>query len=120
MNRYAIVQAILANMGDGITVNPEGETYSEGGYMVADPAYGQVLVVGPYVISDIVRWLHDIPGTVQYLGAWSHEGRLYLDVVDIIEDRDEAIRLGQERNQIAIWDAGNQVEIPTGGTGEVA
>lgn len=53
-------------------------------------------------------------------GAWSHEGKTYLDIVKTVENYDEAVDLGKQHNQIAIWDLRNNNEIPTGGTGEVA
>lgn len=54
------------------------------------------------------------------LGVWNHEGKTYLDVVKLVENYDEAVDLGKQHNQIAIWDLRNNNEIPTGGTGEVA
>jgi hypothetical protein len=52
-------------------------------------------------------------------GAWSHDGKVYLDVVATIPDVNQAIELGKQHNQIAIWDLKNAKEIQTGGTGEV-
>lgn len=51
------------------------------------------------------------------LGIWVNGGKVYLDVVATIPDRDEAINLARQHNQIAIWDLQNNTEIPTGGTG---
>lgn len=53
------------------------------------------------------------------IGAWAHNGKLYLDVVATIPDAEQAKALGKEHNQIAIWDLKNGNEILTGGTGEV-
>jgi len=52
-------------------------------------------------------------------GAWTHDGKVYLDVVATIPDQQKAVDLGKQHNQIAIWDLKNNREIPTGGTGEV-
>jgi len=43
---------------------------------------------------------------------------VYLDVTEVVGSREEAIRLGAERNQISVWDFEAGDEIPTGGTGE--
>lgn len=51
------------------------------------------------------------------LGVWSNNGKVYLDVVVIVPDKNEAIELARQHNQIAIWDLQNNQEIPTGGTG---
>lgn len=61
----------------------------------------------------------DILGGDNAIGAWSSGGKTYLDVVVALEDVDQAIALGKQHNQIAIYDLQNRVEIPTGGTGEV-
>lgn len=53
-----------------------------------------------------------------YLGLWFNEGKLYLDVPSVIMDKDQAIQAGRDSDQIAIWDIANQMEIPTGGSGE--
>jgi len=50
-------------------------------------------------------------------GAWSNEGKVYLDVVVTVPDQAKAIELAKQHNQIAIWDLQNNKEIPTGGTG---
>jgi hypothetical protein len=54
------------------------------------------------------------------IGGWHDKkhGEIVLDYVQIIEDRDEAIRVGQENNQQAIFDLGTLTEIDTGGTGD--
>lgn len=42
------------------------------------------------------------------LGGWEHEGKYYLDIAQLFDKRsyskDKAIQIGQERNQIAIYD----------------
>lgn len=54
-----------------------------------------------------------------YMGFWLNEadGKLYLDVPTVIQDRQSAIDAGVKADQIAIWDIANGVEIPTGGSG---
>jgi hypothetical protein len=54
-----------------------------------------------------------------YLGLWENENETYLDVVEVVDSVNEAVRLGRERDQIAVYDLENGVEIPTGGSGEV-
>ena len=49
----------------------------------------------------------------RFFGAWTSENKLYLDVSEIVKTRKEAVKLCQERQQIAYWDnaAGEAVEI---------
>lgn len=99
------------------------------GYMVAKPPeFGKIVdeadffdpVKGPQIMSQYMREQKaDLATGKNYLGTWLKDGKIYLDVSENIMDRDEAIRLGKERNQKAIWDVVNQTEIETGGTGRV-
>jgi hypothetical protein len=56
-----------------------------------------------------------------FLGGWHEGGHVWLDVSRVFpaDQRDEAVALGREHNQISIWDIGAGEEIPTGGTGLV-
>lgn len=48
-----------------------------------------------------------------YFGAWNDNGRVYLDVSITKQSADEAIKLAQEHDQIAVWDIekGEQVVV---------
>ena len=46
-----------------------------------------------------------------YLGAWAPFDSVYLDVVRVIRDRDEAIREGRRNGQEAIYDLYNGEDI---------
>lgn len=45
------------------------------------------------------------------VGTWLNDGQIHLDAVEIIADEQEALRIGRERGEIAIWDAANAQEI---------
>lgn len=55
-----------------------------------------------------------------YLGLWYNkkDGKLYLDISEVLQDKEAARKLGASRDQIAIWDIFNKIEIPTGGSGK--
>lgn len=100
------------------------------GYMVAKPPeFSHVVdeadffdpIKGPKILSAyMIKNRADLgKGGKNYLGTWLNEGKIYLDVSQNIMSRSEATKLGTERNQKKIWDVVNQVEIDTGGTGEV-
>jgi hypothetical protein len=46
-----------------------------------------------------------------YLGSWVHDGRLYLDITRVIPELAQAIKLGREGNQLAIYDIRNEREL---------
>lgn len=46
-----------------------------------------------------------------YLGGWYHEGFYYLDVSAMFIHKNDALSVGRENNQIAIYDAENQCDI---------
>ena len=50
--------------------------------------------------------------TMQVIGAWVNDDNYaYIEVSDIVFDREEAIALGVERGEEAIWDFKNNCEI---------
>lgn len=48
-----------------------------------------------------------------YLGAWHHDGKVYLDVAHHFPDVESAMRAAREHDQLAIYDLGHGVEIAT-------
>jgi hypothetical protein len=52
-------------------------------------------------------------------GAWSNNGKVYLDVVATIPDQAQAIELAKQHNQLAIYDLQNNKEIRTDNTNDV-
>jgi hypothetical protein len=50
--------------------------------------------------------------TMQVIGAWVNDDNyVYIEVANIVFDREEAIALGKEREEEAIWDFDNDCEI---------
>ena len=50
--------------------------------------------------------------TMQVIGAWVNDDNYaFIEVSDIVFDREEAIALGKERGEEAIWDFDNNCEI---------
>lgn len=45
------------------------------------------------------------------VGGWTHEGQTFIGVSQHIATLDEAIKLGKELGELAIWDIANNVEI---------
>ncbi len=134
LNLNAVVAA-LVGATDGATVDAQGHAYTGDGIVVALPEYGDRVITddaetlpgAPSLADFVAAWVRSVAPAVtvtaspaRYFGAWVADGVMHLDVVEAWSnvDRDAAVAAGRARNQIAVWDAGRGVEIPTGGTGE--
>lgn len=84
-----------------------------------------VLIEGHPTLEDLHQFIVDNYTLLRdprvSVGTWynSENGITYLDVSATIPDRELAIALGQEYNQLAIFSLATFEEISTGGTGEI-
>lgn len=62
-------------------------------------------------INDNVTLLND----VNYLGSWADNGYIYLDVSVRVDSLEDALKLGYQNRQLAIYDAnkGKVIDLPT-------
>lgn len=99
--------------GGGTFKRWSGEEYEEGkGYVVGGDVEGLKLPKDSRVIGSveaIAAWIDKTRSP--YVGSWVDYDTIYVDGCDVVIDRDEAIALGKERNQIAIWDLANNEEL---------
>lgn len=123
-------RSIIQEQG-GFTYNPltHGllEVGKDRGFAVAQP--GTEHIVGNDTISreqfetaiaDLAEQNRDKIEAGAMLGGWySPDRKVYMvELTDIVPDHDEAVRLGVERNQEAIFDLSTGDTIGTGGTGD--
>jgi hypothetical protein len=124
-NDIMVMRYLSVQSGNGFSVDkdlndflPTGEAYAVGG------ATDSVEMVDNNLLSfnafrDImelnVEFMERQPDTTtQVIGAWvNDEGYTFIEVSDIVFDRAEAIALGVERGEQAIWDFSNNCEIKT-------
>lgn len=103
----------LINQGGATYSLNTGELNPEDGYFVAiEGREFKVPFADSNVIAEFCKANIDLlllPN--HFLGGWYFELNFYLDVSQKVEIKSEAIKLGRERNQIAIWDANNDKEI---------
>lgn len=89
------------------------------GYMVALDGHEETFPAEVFcaeMLSGYVARKFDVltgPGEV-YLGAWLADGLVYLDVSENTPSLVEALHLGAERRQLAVWDVANAVEVSVG------
>ncbi len=116
--RYMNVQS-----GNGFSVdknldgyNPTREAYAVGGASDScECVYNDDLSFNKFkAIMDLkIEFMESQPeDTMQVIGAWVNwGGDAFIEVSDIVFDREEAIALGKERGEEAIWDFKNNCEI---------
>lgn len=105
----AIARALLA--GAGATVDAMGRPYAGTGFLVSLAGTETVCTPDP---GQVAAWVAaTLPRLTDgvYLGAWRHDGRVYLDLSEVIPDRETALRVARERAQLAVWDATNEREV---------
>jgi hypothetical protein len=112
-------QLIIGAVTDGGATLPvvPGSTVPTRGYIVGGAAPGLVLALdSPTVDVDAAAWVTRslpraaLPG--HYLGSWiGPDGRLYLDVVESVSDRADAVALGRARGEYSVWSLADSAEI---------
>ena len=116
--RYMNVQS-----GNGFSVdkdlngyNPTREAYAVGGATESVECVDNNLLsfnTFRYTMDLKIKFMQEQPeDTMQVIGAWvNDEGDAFIEVSDIVFDLEEAIALGKERGEEAIWDFKNDHEI---------
>ena len=116
--RYMNVQS-----GNGFSVdknldgyNPTREAYAVGGATESVECVDNNLLsfnTFRYTMDLKIKFMQEQPeDTMQVIGAWvNDDDYAYIEVSDIVFDREEAIALGKEREEEAIWDFKNNCEI---------
>lgn len=115
---------------EGFTMSRVGDVPTTG-YIVAIAGHSgvydaDILNDRDRFIDAVDKWLEAeaeaLDGQGVYIGGWydTQNQKVVFDAVEHFSDREEAIRAGRERDQIAIWDLEQEVEVGTGGTGGYA
>ena len=112
MNLTKVLETAIANNGISYSIST-GNYNVTTGYMVS--IQGQEWKVST-INDDILKFyvkhhLNELWDKDRFLGIWLNKGQWYLDVSVNVEDLDEALRLGKNNNQIAIWDCAKAEEI---------
>lgn len=115
-----IFRHIMKN--EGATFDIRTREFKKDGFAVADPAQayqaeekhaaGVFAEEGRKLIGEFIKnWEDELTEPNKYVGAWLDDGNYYLDVATVVMDRDKAVEMGKETNQIAIWDLGANAEV---------
>ena len=110
-----LVSEILLNGGITFDVKTNTKIIKHYGYMVAIEGCESKVAIEDFTkvqLDDYIEvYLNILNQTEYYLGAWVHEGFVYLDVSKYSEKLRNAEWLGVFENQIAIFDLENFEEI---------
>ena len=96
--------------------NPTREAYAVGGATESVECVDNDLLsfnAFRYTMELKIEFMREQPeDTLQVIGAWVNDDNYaYIEVSDIVFDREQAIALGKEREEEAIWDFKNDCEI---------
>lgn len=118
-----------ARESGGFTWHPGTTTMPTTGFVVA--VQGHSAIHPDTVLSDerSVRAVADYlkankdaftSNPAMHLGGWvdTEHHEFVLDMSEVVSTHDEAVTLGRERNQQAVWDIAAQSEVTVGGTGD--
>jgi hypothetical protein len=96
----------------------------EDGFAVGGAAHGLELYDSDDLeglVREVALWLSTLPSNVEYLGVWKQNGIIYVDAVTYIPterapwgdvtSRINAVQLGANRKQKAIYDFANRRDI---------
>ena len=103
---YSVVEDTLAN--GGLTIKPFTGEKPSGGYMVALQGFELQVPVSEFFTGIVADYIGEhaqklMSNPALCLGTWINEGIVYLDLSENIKSREQALELGKERGQLAIF-----------------
>lgn len=94
----AAIKAIASKNSDGFTVILPTLQHAKKGWVVAlaetQDSFGD---------QGLIKVIETAQRLQTAIGGWEHKGKFYYDAVLLLEDKDEAIRIGRENGQIGIF-----------------
>lgn len=111
-NLKDFVAAIIENGGATYNLANGGTVHD--GYMVSKKEFGMKYLdvsIEHAVIHFIQKYGFELFEPENYIGAWTDEGILYLDISNHYTTKAEALKQGRANEQKAIYDVTNQESI---------
>ena len=107
---FEMLQAVAIACPDGFTVDKNTFEPITSGYSVAVADTQNSF--GNYGAAKVVSYANK-HNEIKALGGWynSKNGQFYYDAVIIVDTLEEAMKLGRENGQLAIFDLNNMQEI---------
>ena len=97
----------------GFTLDPRTDLFlepgSDSGFFVGLKRFGKTFPSGPDAPVRVYTFIVEHAGLLVddpslFVGGWVEDGTLHLDVVRCVADLDEALALGAQEDQIAVFD----------------
>ena len=103
---FSVVEDTLKD--GGLTIKPFQNEKPETGYMVALEGYELKVPVTEFFTGLVADYLGEhaqklMDNPSLCMGTWVNEGFVYLDLSENIPNREQALELGRERHQLAIF-----------------
>ena len=92
------IKKIAADNEAGFTIRIPNCEFVKSGYVVA-----MLETQNSFGEEGLLKVVEKANETTHIMGGWNEEGLFYWDAVYVIPDRETAIRIGKENQQIAIF-----------------
>lgn len=101
------------NANQGSTVSVRGDTLPSHGFLVGDGESEYVTRTVTYetLRQFIIKNLDKLSQANTFLGVWQTENEVYIDVSEWYADRDLAMKVAQERDELMIFDLSNNISL---------
>lgn len=111
---YSVVEDTLKD--GGLTVKPFTGEKPASGYMVALQGYELKVPVSEFFTGVVADYIGQhaqklMANPALCVGTWLNEGSVYLDLSENIPNREQALELGKERGQLAIFNLADMEEV---------
>ena len=106
-----LIEKIIKNGGATLTSTLE-EADLKNGYMVSE--VGAERVFGLDEVEEIEKTLIEYAEKIttnQFVGAWMDDDKLYIDISRHYKSKKQALRVGADNKQLAIYDIANEESI---------
>lgn len=106
-----LIEKIIKNGGATLTSTLE-DADLKNGYMVSE--VGAERVFGLDEVEEIEKTLIEYAEKIttnQFVGAWLDDGKLYIDISRHYKSKKQALRVGADNKQLAIYDIANEESI---------
>lgn len=91
----------------GVTIHARTGSEPTSGYAVSLPGYERTVPLAEFTASHLVKYVGDswqgLSKGSAHLGAWIDGDTVYLDVSIVVPLQDDAIQLGREYGQLAVF-----------------
>lgn len=105
-----VMKSIMQNGGGTFTTALDSAKVRRG-FMVSLEKYEQVVPINKAHTTELNTMVEIATKLNAYIGTWLNDDKIYIDLSININNIEDAIRIGKENNQLAIYDIVNDMVI---------